>query len=85
MVAPDQSQFGFDLFVRTGEAKTKAENRGASGEFFWDGAWSTLFWVDPANDMAVVFLVQKDPYDFSLHHDIRRAVYGADYVGPAGN
>lgn len=77
--------FGFDLFVRTGQPATKEENRGATGEFFWDGAWSTLFWVDPVNDMAVVFLVQKDPYDFSLHHDIREAVYGKDYVGPAGD
>jgi CubicO group peptidase (beta-lactamase class C family) len=77
--------FGFDLFVRDGQPKDPTENRGSTGEFFWDGAWSTLFWVDPANDMAVVFLVQKDPYDFSLHHDIRQAVYGADYLGPKGD
>jgi len=24
------------------------------GEFFWDGAASTLFWVDPANDLAAL-------------------------------
>jgi CubicO group peptidase (beta-lactamase class C family) len=77
--------FGFDLFVRDGQPKDAAENRGSAGEFFWDGAWSTLFWVDPANDMAVVFLVQTDPYDFSLHHDIRQAVYGPDYLGPKGD
>lgn len=74
--------FGLDFFVRDGQPKTAEENRGAAGEFFWDGAWSTLFWVDPANNMAVVFLVQKDPYDFSLHHDIRQAIYGPDYLGP---
>jgi CubicO group peptidase (beta-lactamase class C family) len=77
--------FGFDLFVRDGRPKDSTENRGSTGEFFWDGAWSTLFWVDPANDMAVVFLVQKDPYDFSLHHDIRQAVYGPGYLGPKGD
>lgn len=77
--------FGFDVFVRDGQPKDAAENRGSTGEFFWDGAWSTLFWVDPANDMAVIFLVQKDPYDFSLHHDIREAVYGPNYLGPRGD
>jgi CubicO group peptidase (beta-lactamase class C family) len=77
--------YGFDLFVRDGRPKDAQENRGSTGEFFWDGAWSTLFWVDPANDMAVVFMVQKDPYDFSLHHDIRQAVYGPDYLGPKGD
>ena len=84
---PDKGNggFGFDVFVRTGRPKSRAENRGTTGEFFWDGAWSTLFWVDPVNDMAVVFMVQKDPYDFSLHHDIREAVYGPDYLGPKGD
>ncbi len=77
--------FGFDFFVRDGQPLSTEENRGAAGEFFWDGAWSTLFWVDPANNMTVVFLVQKDPYDFSLHHDIRQAVYGASYLGPKGD
>jgi CubicO group peptidase (beta-lactamase class C family) len=77
--------FGFDFLVRTGQPKHPAENRGAVGEFFWDGAWSTLFWVDPANKMVVVFLTQKDPFDGTLHHDIRAAVYGPDYLGPKGD
>lgn len=77
--------FGFDFFIRTGQPRNAAENRGATGEFFWDGAWSTLFWIDPVNDLAAVFMVQKDPYDFSLHHDIREAVYGPAYLGPRGD
>jgi CubicO group peptidase (beta-lactamase class C family) len=77
--------FGFDFFVRDGQPSDAAENRGAVGEFFWDGAWSTLFWVDPANDLVAVFFTQKDPFDGTLHHDIRQAVYGADYVGPPGD
>ena len=74
--------FGFDFFVRTGAPLTPEENRGTTGEFFWDGLASTLFWVDPAQDMAVVFFTQKIDFDGSLHHDIREAVYGAGYTGP---
>ncbi len=77
--------FGMDFFVRDGQPKDAAENRGATGEFFWDGAWSTLFWVDPANDLVAVFFTQKDPFDGTLHHDIRQAVYGAGYLGPKGD
>jgi CubicO group peptidase (beta-lactamase class C family) len=76
---------GFNFFVRTAQPQTPEENRGAVGEFFWDGAWSTLFWVDPANDLAAVFLVQTEPFDGTLHHDFRDAVYGPDYVGPKGD
>jgi CubicO group peptidase (beta-lactamase class C family) len=74
--------FGLDFFVRTAPPQTPEENRGAVGEFFWDGLASTLFWVDPANDMAVVFMTQKIPFDGTLHHDIRDAIYGHDYLGP---
>jgi CubicO group peptidase (beta-lactamase class C family) len=77
--------FGIDFAVRTGRPKSPEENRGAVGEYFWDGAWSTLFWVDPANKLTAVFFVQTDPFDGSLHHDFRRAVYGDSYLGPKGN
>lgn len=71
--------------MRTAPPREPAENRGAVGEFFWDSAASTLFWVDPANRLAVVFFMQKMPFDGSLHHDIREAVYGRDYLGPPGD
>lgn len=80
-----QVGFGFDFAVRTSRSKDAAENRGAVGEFFWDGAQSTLFWVDPANRLTAVFFVQTIPFDGTLHRDIRAAVYGPDYLGPAGD
>lgn len=77
--------FGFDFAVRTAQPRDAAENRGAVGEFFWDGAASTLFWVDPANDLVAVFFTQVMPFDGSLHHDFREALYGPGYLGPKGN
>jgi CubicO group peptidase (beta-lactamase class C family) len=77
--------FGMDFAVRVSPPQKPQENRGAVGEFFWDGAASTLFWVDPANHLAAVFFTQKMPFDGTLHRDIRKAIYGAAYVGPPGN
>ncbi|MES2988020.1 MAG: serine hydrolase domain-containing protein [Pseudomonadota bacterium] len=77
--------FGMDFAVRIGRPLNAEENRGALGEFFWDGAATTLFWVDPANKLTAVFFVQTKPFQMSLHRDIRRAVYGDDYLGPAGD
>jgi CubicO group peptidase (beta-lactamase class C family) len=77
--------FGFDFAVRKSQPKNADENRGAAGEFFWDGWQSTLFFVDPANNLAAVYFVQTQPFDGSLHHDFRKALYGADYLGPKGD
>jgi len=77
--------FGMDFAVRVSQPKKPEENRGAVGEFFWDGAASTLFWVDPVNRMTVVFFAQKMPFDGTLHHDIRAAIYGPAYLGPPGD
>ncbi|MBB4078482.1 CubicO group peptidase (beta-lactamase class C family)/sugar phosphate isomerase/epimerase [Lewinella aquimaris] len=72
-----QVGFGIDFAVRLRPAETPEENPGTVGEFFWDGAASTLFWVDPANELTAVLFVQLFPYDqIGLHHDFRRAVYG---------
>jgi CubicO group peptidase (beta-lactamase class C family) len=85
LVGKGSGGFGIDVFVRTAPPQTPEENRGSVGEFFWDGYPSMLFWIDPAQDMAVIFATQKLPFDNALHHDFRAAVYGADYVGPAGD
>ena len=77
--------FGLDFAVRKRQPQSPSENRGAVGEFFWDGAETTLFWVDPANKLAAVFFVQTDPFDLTLHRDIRAAVYGPAYLGPKGD
>jgi len=77
--------FGMDFAVRVSQPKNAEENRGAVGEFFWDGAASTLFWVDPVNQLTAVFFTQKMQFDGTLHRDIRAAIYGPDYLGPRGD
>jgi len=69
--------FGIDFAVRTQPPATKDENNGTVGEFFWDGAASTLFWVDPANDLTAVLFTQLVPFDrVKLHKSYRDAIYG---------
>lgn len=68
--------FGIDFAVRTEPAKTPNENVGTVGEFFWDGAASTLFWVDPKNELTAVLFVQIFPFQGEVHKRFRDAVYG---------
>jgi CubicO group peptidase (beta-lactamase class C family) len=69
--------FGIDFAVRTQPPANKEENNGVVGEFFWDGAASTLFWVDPVNELTAVLFTQLVPFDkVKLHKSFRDAVYG---------
>ncbi len=71
-----QVGFGIDFAVRLREPASQEENNGMVGEFFWDGAASTLFWVDPVNDLTAVLFVQEMPFYGILHKRFRDAVYG---------
>ncbi|NHK28981.1 beta-lactamase family protein [Parvularcula flava] len=79
-----QVGFGLDFAVRIAPPLKSYEASGAVGEFFWDGYASTLFWVDPANVLAAVMLVQKVPFDeIGLHKAFRDAVYsGSAFAAP---
>jgi CubicO group peptidase (beta-lactamase class C family) len=69
--------FGIDFAVRTQPPANKDENHGVVGEFFWDGAASTLFWVDPVNELTAVLFTQMVPFDkVKLHKRFRDAIYG---------
>jgi CubicO group peptidase (beta-lactamase class C family) len=78
-----QVGFGIDFAVRVAPPKSLAESNGAVGEYFWDGAASTLFWVDPANQLAAVLFTQLVPFDpIKLHKGFRDAVYGPVTIPP---
>ncbi|WP_258099226.1 serine hydrolase domain-containing protein [Marinoscillum pacificum] len=71
-----QVGFGIDFAVRVAEPKSAEENNGAVGEFYWDGAASTLFWIDPKNELTAVLFVQVFPFQGEVHKKFRDAVYG---------
>jgi CubicO group peptidase (beta-lactamase class C family) len=79
-----QVGFGIDFAVRIAPPKDASESSGAVGEFFWDGAASTLFWVDQKNDIAAVLFTQMRPFDkVKLHKAFRDAVYRNDPIALA--
>jgi len=51
---------------------------GSEGEFAWGGAASTVFWVDPSEDLIVIFLTQFMPSrTFNFRGQLKSIVYGA--------
>jgi CubicO group peptidase (beta-lactamase class C family) len=59
---------GFGLGFSVVDDPVKNKVPGSVGEFSWGGAASTVFWVDPLEDMTVTFLTQLLP---SSTHPIR--------------
>lgn len=48
------------------------------GEFYWGGAASTAFWVDPMEDVTAVFMTQLLPSSaYPIRRELRTLVYSA--------
>jgi CubicO group peptidase (beta-lactamase class C family) len=49
------------------------------GTFYWDGAAGTWFWVDPANDIVFIGMIQRmlGPASPPLEFESRAIIYGA--------
>jgi CubicO group peptidase (beta-lactamase class C family) len=81
-----QVGFGIDFAVRVAPPVDQAESSGAVGEFFWDGAANTLFWVDPKNDITAVQFNFYQPWGkVEMQKDFRDAVYYRDEEANAMN
>jgi CubicO group peptidase (beta-lactamase class C family) len=69
---------GFGLTVAVGLGPAATGGVGPAGDFMWGGAASTIFWIDPTEELFVVFMTQLIPsgtYDF--RGQLRSLVYGA--------
>jgi CubicO group peptidase (beta-lactamase class C family) len=68
--------FGLSVAVSQGPAATAAV--GSKGEYMWGGAASTIFWIDPAEELVVTFMTQLIPSGaFNFRGQLKSLVYGA--------
>ncbi len=69
---------GFGLTVAVAMAPVVTQVIGSPGEYMWGGAASTIFWVDPAEDLTVVFMTQLLPSGtFNFRGQLKTLVYPA--------
>jgi len=68
--------FGLGFSVVLDPARAKAAC--SPGEYAWGGAASAAFWVDPVEDIVVVFLTQVMPSSsYPIRRELRALVYQA--------
>ncbi len=69
---------GFGLTVAVSKGPSATGVVGSRGEFMWGGAASTTFWVDPSEELAVVFMTQLMPSGtFDFRSQLKAIIYGA--------
>ena len=69
---------GFGLGFATTTAVHKTMVAGNNGDYFWGGAASTFFWIDPAEEMTVLFLTQLIPSStWPVRRQLRTMIYSA--------
>jgi CubicO group peptidase (beta-lactamase class C family) len=77
------STFGLGFGIRSDAAWSTVP--GSVGSYFWSGVWGTYFWVDPAEQLVAVQLIQVAPgKDGPLNHTFRNLTYGAFLVPDRG-
>jgi CubicO group peptidase (beta-lactamase class C family) len=70
------TSWGLGFEIRTDPVTSHAA--GSIGSFRWSGLWGTFFWVDPAEKLAVVRMIQAAPGAAGeAFSGIRRLTYGA--------
>ena len=67
--------FGLGFAVRTEAGVSPAE--GSVGEMNWSGAGGTSFWIDPKENMFVVFMAQTVSQRGRIRVALKNVVYGA--------
>ncbi len=68
---------GFGLGFASTMSQTQTASLG-TGDYYWGGAASTIFWVDPKEDLSVVFMTQLMPSGtFNFRGQLKSLIYSA--------
>jgi CubicO group peptidase (beta-lactamase class C family) len=69
---------GFGLGFAVGKGPAATSMVGSAGEYYWGGAASTAFWIDPKEELAVVYMTQLMPSAaYPFRAQLRSLVYQA--------
>jgi len=67
--------YGFGLGFRVRKEVGQTQTLGSVGEYGWGGAYGTYFWIDPAEKMIGILMIQLMPYaHLNIRPDFQNAV-----------
>ncbi|MCY3923775.1 MAG: serine hydrolase [Chloroflexi bacterium] len=67
---------GFGLGFAVVLDPVRTPSAGSVGEYYWEGSASTTFWIDPVEELVVVFMTQLMPSDtFDFRGELKQVLY----------
>ena len=73
LAAAEGAGFGLGFAVCT--EVTSWDPAAHAGEFGWDGAASTHYWISPSDKLIVVTLEQIMPYEWDTERGVKKIIY----------
>lgn len=69
---------GFGLGFAVTQDVAKSMMPGSPGEFYWGGMYSTAFFVDPVEEITMVFMTQLQPSNvYPIRRELKTLIYSA--------
>jgi len=69
--------YGFGLGFAVRQELGKGRSLGSEGDYTWGGIFNTVFWVDPKEELILIFLTNFNPYDLHQRWYVKTLVYQA--------
>jgi CubicO group peptidase (beta-lactamase class C family) len=76
-IAPLAPGIGFGLGFAVRKETGVVPLPGTVGEYYWGGAAGTFFWVDPKEELFVVYMMQSPKHRVRYRDLLKNMVYGA--------
>ncbi|MGI1679271.1 MAG: beta-lactamase family protein [Cellvibrionaceae bacterium] len=74
---PNRVGFGFGLGFAITTDPEAAGTISSAGEYYWSGVAGTIFWIDPAEDLIVISMIQQRGSRVPLRNTLKAITYGS--------
>jgi CubicO group peptidase (beta-lactamase class C family) len=71
---------GFGLNFGVTVDNTKGDYPMSNGEYYWGGLASTVFWIDPEQEMVAIMMTQYLPFDGEYYRDLMHRLVRAAII-----
>lgn len=74
---PGNDLMGYGFGILSEKGKEMSKDPAGVGAYSWGGAFGTLFWIDPKNELIGIVMTQSFPPDFAAANEMKKLTHAA--------